>query len=143
LVESVVNKHFESMRCRRKRRSTKNPAFPSGTHRVRDLFENGHGDQRPSNHEINVSSAVISKVDGLIDEYYGVAQNQEPESPWETDPLLTRDLRRRRERRMRRLAPFPTLEDEYIAMRQITRQLRPPCESDSSGSSSEGSSDSE
>ncbi|KAJ1448842.1 hypothetical protein M885DRAFT_623063 [Pelagophyceae sp. CCMP2097] len=131
LVESLVNEHFESMRSRRKRRSTRNPDYPSATYRVADLFENGHGDQRPANHQINVSSAAISAVDDRINTYYGAAQNVEPASAWETDPLATPRMRRKRARRMRGLAPFERLEDEYIAMRRITRKLRPPCDSDS------------
>jgi hypothetical protein len=68
-VESVVNVHFESMMCRRKRRSMRNPDYPRGVHRVADLFENRHGNQRHANHQINVSSAAISAVDDLINTY--------------------------------------------------------------------------
>ncbi|KAJ1445299.1 hypothetical protein M885DRAFT_626306 [Pelagophyceae sp. CCMP2097] len=88
---------------------------------------------RPANHQINVSSAAISAVDDLINTYYCAAQNVEPASACETDPLATPRLRRKRARQMRGLAPFERLEDEYIAMRRITRKLRPPADGRADG----------
>ena len=113
LIEEDLDEHMQSMRRRKKRRSTLNPKFPKGTHRPCELMLR-------KSHGIPVSKANLRLFDEAAFRYWG--KRAEATSPWEQDPLKTqaaRDLRARVYEPMH----FANPKARYRALRQLNRDI--------------------
>lgn len=115
LVQNDLNRHYEGMMWRRKRRSTKNPNAPRGTRRPIVELTDG------ADHSLHVTTAEVGLMDKFITAYHGAAQ-EEPASPWERDPLTTDAQRAERARLVQDQAGKPA-HMRYLAMRAATRAI--------------------
>ena len=114
-IRSDLENHFRAMSLRRKETSTKNPNFPRGTWRPIEGLE---VDEDCSLH---VDEEQVDVMDDYIVAFHD-AEDEEPASAWETDPLPTPALRAQRAEMVALTQPT-SLTEEYVAMRRATRVL--------------------
>ena len=116
LIVDGIGKHWGAMYRRRKRKSTQNPHFASGTRRPSVLMR-----MLPS-HGTPLTEEQLGFLEGQTAAYWAARRTPaDAPKPWEVDPL---DLaaQHRRASVMAQLGPLSP-QGKYAAFRQITRQL--------------------
>mmetsp|Transcript_3674 Transcript_3674/g.10857 ORF Transcript_3674/g.10857 Transcript_3674/m.10857 type:complete len:108 (+) Transcript_3674:167-490(+) len=104
------------MAYRKKAKSTRNPYYPEGTYRPIERLLGS-----PDHHSLSVTEEQVDLMDDFITDYHN-AQDEEPVSPWETDPLETEALRAERSRMVESTNPQSAAET-YVAFRAATRVI--------------------
>ena len=115
LIKRDVDAHFEAMAVRRKETSTRDPSFPAGTWRPLELL------LQDDDYSLSVDADQVDAMDEYITAYHG-AEDVEPASAWERDPLCTAAERAERDELVASIDPQTPVE-EYIAMREATRHI--------------------
>ena len=115
LIKRDVDAHFEAMAVRRKETCTRDPSFPAGTWRPLELL------LQDDDYSLSVDADQVDAMDEYITAYHG-AQDVEPASAWERDPLCTAAERAERDELVASIDPQTPVE-EYIAMREATRHI--------------------
>jgi len=114
LLERNLSEHYESMGNRLKRKSTRNPNYPTGTHRRFQLYSlSPNMLNRCTQTEID-QIAVIGQ-----NHFLGVSQT----ASWQIDPLTTEELRQSR-RDALEWADWNTRAELYVAHVNATSYLR-------------------
>ena len=104
------------MAHRTKASSTRNPPYPEGVYRPIERLLGG-----PDVNSLSVTEEHVDLMDDFITRYYD-AQDEEPASPWETDPLATNALRAERARMVASTNP-QSAAATYVAFREATRVI--------------------
>ena len=112
-IKADLDEHMESMRRRRKRKSTLNPNFPSGTHRPCELMLR-------TSHGVSLTRENLDVLDEAARGYWG--SRAEAVSDWERDPLRTKEARAMRSRIFDSMT-FTSMKAEYRALRQLTLDI--------------------
>ena len=115
LIKRDVDAHFEAMAVRRKETCTRDPSFPAGTWRPLELL------LQDDDYSLSVDADQVDAMDEYITAYHG-AEDVEPASAWERDPLCTAAERAERDELVASIDPQTPVE-EYIAMREATRHI--------------------
>ena len=115
-IQATMDRHYESLKVQKKRKSTLNPSYPAGTYRRSHLYESAPSCAKA----ITATTAARLRAVGLA--YW--ARRPESLAPrhWERDPVVTAAGRARRARLVARRAPA-ALEEEYRAFRWCTLDL--------------------
>lgn len=117
VIQVTMNRHYESLKLQKKRKSTRNPAYPAGTHRRSHLYASVPSCAKA----ITARRAERLSAIGLS---YWAQQRPASLAPrvWEVDPVVTPAGRARRARFVARKAPG-TLEEEFHIFRWCTLDL--------------------
>ena len=114
-VTDSASEHFQTMRLRKKSKSTRSPFFPEGTHRPNQLMID-----LPS-YGVPVSDEEIGEIEERVSHYWDEHESPNP-PPWEVDPLQNAGAQQERADTMATMN-FDCLEAEYVAFRDITWDL--------------------
>ena len=137
-IEQSISRHCCAMRAMPKRKSTRNPYMPKGTHQPRELFLCGPSDGKPlTPREVDIieehDAAYWSRSNGDGDPR---REDPNPNPGAFDDPLPSARLRAERKRLFSRLdIPRCELARRYRAFRRITRHLMPGSDGDSNDDS--------
>ena len=116
-IQKILDRHYSSLRMQKKRKSTKNPSYPTGTHRRDHIYAMAPSRSR----RITATQAVELRAIGVNHWVQNKPSSLTPR-PWEIDPVQTQEGREKRARFMSRHASS-TLEDEYRLFRWCTLHL--------------------
>jgi hypothetical protein len=117
-IVDEVDAHYEALQHSKKSKSTKNPDFPVGLRRRRELYNDfeSRGTELTED-EIRALGALGAAHAEVGDLAIG------REAPaWQVDPLVTETRRAARAEALESLAPL-TLAEKYVAHRSFTRAL--------------------
>jgi hypothetical protein len=116
-IQKVLDRHYSSLRMQKKRKSTKNPTYPTGTHRRDHIYAMGPSFSR----RITATQAEALRAIGVNHFVQNKPSSLAPR-PWEIDPVQTQEGREKRARFMSRHAAS-TLEEKYRLYRWCTLHL--------------------
>ena len=111
-IRRDVDVHYTGMAHRRKENRTRNPNYPAGSYRP---IERLLGSE---DYSMAVTEDQVDEMEDTITDYYN-AEEEEPASAWEVDPLETDALRAERDRMVAAARPL-SAASTYVAFRDAT-----------------------